>query len=527
MKHRKLLSLVALCLIFIMAFPAQVLAEKGEEPITLRILTRAAEAANPKESMYTKFLEEKFNVNLEFLFAPDFVTYYNLMLESKDYPDIISGALSTGQVIAGAQSGALLPLNDFIKDGTNLKAILDEYPEYVPYFTANDGNIYTFTVRSQAVHQDANCKMWYRAEWLDKLGWDHEPATTEEFKEFLIQIRDNDVNGNGDPSDEIPLMGYVSANITSSVLPFLMNSFEYYPDLGNKGPCYYITDGGDIAFTGNTDGYRKGLAYITDLYNEGLIAEETFVQDADTFKLSLNRTGEEALVGCYPFWYYGNIDRKVQSWFTYEALPPLMGDYQQTPARNGGINFDLNSAITTACKHPEKAFEIFDWMLSEEANWIGFFGFEGVTYEWVDAENFNGTSPAIKQTTYTNNNSVTWPSGTYPRFETAERRYSVIKDESVFETDNTWQLVKSSAKYAPYHRYNNFPRFNWADDDITAEYNEYFNLFSDYIYTTSVEFIMGIRDINDDKQWQDYKDELDRMGLSEYIEILKAYYHLG
>ena len=121
---------------------------------------------------------------------------------------------------------AFLPLNDYIEAGSNYQDILNENPGFEDSLTANDGNIYAFMVRSQAKHQDAMNKMYYRAEWLEALGWDHEPATTEEFKEFLIQIRDNDVNGNGDPNDEIPLMSYAATNGNDSPMAFLISPFE-------------------------------------------------------------------------------------------------------------------------------------------------------------------------------------------------------------------------------------------------------------------------------------------------------------
>ena len=40
--------------------------------------------------------------------------------------------------------------------------------------------------------------------WLDQLGLEV-PTTTEELYEVLCAFRDNDMNGNGDTTDEIPL----------------------------------------------------------------------------------------------------------------------------------------------------------------------------------------------------------------------------------------------------------------------------------------------------------------------------------
>lgn len=33
------------------------------------------------------------------------------------------------------------------------------------------------------------------------------PTTTDEFYEMLVAFRDQDANGNGDPNDELPLLG--------------------------------------------------------------------------------------------------------------------------------------------------------------------------------------------------------------------------------------------------------------------------------------------------------------------------------
>lgn len=479
----------------------------------------------PELRAQTQFLEEKFNVTLEFQCYSDADgdTQLNLMYESGEYPDIFLGySFSTAQVQTGADIGALLPLDDYIVEGTSYKEILDLYPEYQDYVTANDGHIYTFMANDQGKHMISRMKMWYREEWMEKLGWETPPSTPEEFKEYLIQIRDTDVNGNGDPNDEIPLVGYVDGTYTDPIC-YLMNPFELY-----TGKYYRITDDDEIYFSATTDGWRKGLAYIADLYAEGLIAEETYVQDSSTFKGLVNRVGEEAIVGNFPIWYNGSaIDTDVMSWFTYEALPPLKGDYQQTSAQ--GASFWLNTAISTSCEHPDRAFAIMDYLLSEEGTYLTFYGIEGEGYEWVDQENFLGTTPAVSQLVDYQNSLKTqhYNHAGVPTLErTGEVRYSIVNDESKYDTSNTWVLVKAAQKYEPYYVNDNIPKIVWASDDVMAEVSEYEVLINEYIEVSDTEFIMGIRDINDDAQWQAYLDELDAMGLQDYIELLYTYYDL-
>ena len=48
----------------------------------------------------------------------------------------------------------------------------------------------------------------------------------------------------------------------------------------------------------------------------------------------------------------------------------------------------------------------------------------------------------------------------------------------------------------------------WAPDDVIAEYTELKTLIDEYILVSDTEFIMGIKDINDDAQWQEYLDQL-------------------
>lgn len=498
-------------------------AATGEKEV-LTVWMQEYDGLDLDNCIMTQKLEEKFNVDLQFITfssAENLSTQFNLSVASEDYPDIyMRMGFSPQQVASCAENGILLPLNDYIKEGTNYRTALDENSGWENMVTANDGNIYTFFYNDTGVHKASEYKMWYREEWLENIGWSAPPKTTEEFKQFLIDIRDKDANGNGDTTDEIPLMGYYNGRQTDPIC-FLMNPFELYTN-----NFYYITDDNDIHFSAITDGWRDGLRYMADLYAEGLIAEETYVQDQSTFKELLNKTGTEALIGVFPAWYNGaEIDTNTMSWFTYEPLAPIKGNYQQTAARFGG-NFSLVSGITTACKNPELAFELLDYLVGDEGSMLGMFGVEGVTYEMVDSENFLGESPAISQTV-DSLVSYVWNSAYFPRYDKESRRYGVVKDETTIESDNTYVLVHAAEAYEPYYVNHNIPDIVWcSDDSVTQAVSDYASLINDYIRTSDTQFIMGILDINDDAAWQAYLDELNNMGLQEYIEILHTYYGL-
>lgn len=494
-------------------------AEAEKELVTLKVFTAASDGWDPDDCEMTRFLEEKFNVDLQFeafSTTDTWATQLNLLLASGEYPDLfLGGNLTTAQIVSAVEAGAFLPLNDYIVEGTTYYTMLEENPNWKNMVTANDGNIYSFVYSDSSTHTACEYKMHYRVDWMEKLGWETPPSTPEEFKEYLIQVRDTDVNGNGDPNDEIPLMGHYNGRKTDPIC-YLMNPFELYTD-----SYHYITDDGEIYFSAITDGWREGLAYIADLYAEGLIAEETYVQDGATFKSILNKPEGEEVVGMCPHWYIqGQFDREVTPWLSFEALAPLKGEYQQAAY---GPRFYLNSAISTQCENPDRAFELLDYLLSNEGDLLQKYGFEGKTYEWVDEVNFLGTTPSVKQTWDKEEYlKWIWPIGRAPVWDIRENRYGVEQNKE----ENTYVLVEAHKQYEPYYVDHNIPYTVWAPDDVIAEYTELKTLIDEYILVSDTEFIMGIKDIHNDAQWQEYLDQLNDMGLERYIEVLYSYYGL-
>lgn len=227
------------------------------------------------------------------------------------------------------------------------------------------------------------------------------------------------------------------------------------------------------------------------------------------------------MVGTFPSWYgAGEIDTNVMSWFAYEALAPLAGNYQQSAATFGG-DFNMVGAVSTTCEHPDVAFAMLDYLIGEEGWYVGAMGTKGEDYEFVDAESWYGTSPSMKKIDDGNKIETDfWNASQFPRWDKEELRYGKTRDDSVIETDNTWVLLKAAQKYEPYYVNHNIPKIVWADEDVLVVEKEYATLIEEYILTANTEFVMGRKDINNDADWQEYLDTLDSMGLQEYIELL-------
>ena len=496
------------------------------EPVTLTIWGPESVQGDYSTLLSSTYYEELTGVHIEwdqYSSAMDGNEAFNLLIASKDLPDIMGSGYSTQQVSMCIEGDIVIPLNDLIeKYGENFKVALEEQPQYVDMLTAPDGNIYNFMYTDVGVHKDSEYKMWVYTDWLEKLNMDA-PTTPEEFKEMLIAFKEQDPNGNGE-ADELGLVGFYNGR-QSDPICYLMNPFELY-----NTNYYTITDDGQIDFHANTDGWREGLRYLNDLYESGLIEEETYVQDKTQFQALLNKPAGETIVGAFPFWYQGDaIDTSVLKWTDYQAIAPLKGPtgLQQTAARKGG-SFALNNMITTACEHPEIAFRWLDWMLSDDGNLFTQFGVEGETYEWVDQPAFNGAEKSLKATKDNVSGTLLWNSGHVPRYDSVDVRYAVTDDESLRDVDNTYVLYSAAQIYEPYYVWHNIPDIVWnSDADIANAKSDYEVSFNEYIAATDTAFVLGNLDIDSDADWQNYLDTLDGMGLDQYLETLASYYGLN
>jgi putative aldouronate transport system substrate-binding protein len=448
---------------------------------------------------------------------------FNLLIAGGDFPDIISGWLSPEQVKMCIEGNILIPLDNYIANGSYYQKALDEQPQYRSMITAPDGKIYTFIYTDSGVHKDSEYKMWVKTDWLAKLGIS-EPRTPEEFKEMLIAFRDRDPNGNG-RKDELPLAGWVKGR-QSNPIAYLMNPYQLYRD-----NYYYISDAGGVEFIANTDGWREGLRYLNDLYRNGLIMDETYVQDETQFKSLLNRPADEAILGTFPAWYQGAyIDINVLDWTDYQAIAPLKGPtgLQQTAARKGG-NFNLNGAITAACKNPEAAFAWLDWFMGDEGLVFGHYGVEGISYTLSDKPAWNGTAPSFALDPGFNKLGtpmMVWNSGFTPRYDKAAVRYGTTADDTKRNVDNTYVLVSAAQIYEPYYVWHNIPDVVWyGDEDVITARADYEAEFNNYIDAACTEFVRGTRNINSSAAWEAYKTDLNNLGLNAYMETVRKYYN--
>ena len=291
-------------------------------------------------------------------------------------PDILDA--SDFGVMDLADDGAVIPLDDYLYLMPDIVSAVGE--DRMSYWQQADGHIYTIP---SIINVPGAQTMMVRKDWLDKLGLS-QPQTWEEWVKLWRAIRDKDLNGNGDPNDEIPFASQVGADGERCLLP-LLNAFGIRTS-GDTQFC--ILDDGTYTMVYEHPRYPEFLEAMQELYNEGLIpsqfdsmslADMDAAMDENRLGTAFNwaercRTSSQALRSA-------GVEDAL-----WAAVAPIAGPEgdQMTPER---IMVMPMWCITSAAEkrgNVENIIRFFNWYYSEEGSRLYSFGLPGVSYELVD-----------------------------------------------------------------------------------------------------------------------------------------------
>jgi putative aldouronate transport system substrate-binding protein len=346
---------------------------------------RASSQIKSNDEMYCyQVLEDKFNIDMVFNHPPAGQTgeQFNLMVASGDLTDVITyGWLGVpGGPAKVLEDGTLVPLTAYMKEGKipALAAFYKKYPEALKQAVTDDGEQYMFPFSRPAINLRINGGPAIRYDWLQKVGLEL-PTTIEEWYTALKAFKENDVNGNGDPDDEIPLFSHQQDQSLRDIFPV---AWEV-----RKGFC--VNDG-RIVYGPIQPGYKDYLTEMAKWYAEGLIDPDYITNDnqARDAKMTSDR------VGAIFAWMNGVLGK----FNTMMADHPTF-DLRGTawPKADDGISYSGNNAwvgwvsgggtaIGATNKNIETTLKVLDYPYTEEGNLLFNFGEEGVSYTMVDGE---------------------------------------------------------------------------------------------------------------------------------------------
>ncbi|MGI5899262.1 MAG: extracellular solute-binding protein [Christensenellales bacterium] len=488
----------------------------------------------------TKFYEEMTNVAVRWVVAPteQFMDKLNLSLAGGDPLDVIicggnsTTAVSMPVLLKYANQGMILPLEDLIENHSiYFKERLDEYPGWREAITTPEGHIYSFPSLNECYHCMYYGKMWINQEFLKNVGLDI-PTTTDEFYEMLVAFRDQDANGNGDPTDEIPMIG-ATDSFGAKIDTYLMSAF-IYDDGENR---LFLRDGTVTAAFAQPE-FQEGLRYLNMLFDEGLIYKESFTQNRTT-RNQINSQKYESLAGAMPNIHHGIGNRgegEPQRWLEYIPIEPLVGpDGLQITRYDYYAKFQTiltSGMMPSTCKNPELVIRWLDWFMSEEGTMTLLYGPEGIGREMAE-EGSKGVdgSPAVykrivmeEEDEYSGN--LTWGQQ-FPNYHTTDMKNGLQQPDDMLAEDGSG-LESFLYKYSKEH----YEPYGIALEDLIpplfyseAAINEQSMLTTNintYVEEAIARFIIG--DLDVDSDWDSYLKELNVLGLDRYLQIVQETY---
>lgn len=528
---------VTLCLALLLSLlPLGSLAEDSRPTMTVGVPDHNL-VIDWETNEMTRYLEDKLGVNLDFVKYPYDVTEYrqkvelNVMAGGASLPDVLALTFDLSQVQLYGEMGAFLPLNDYI----NNMPLLDEHlaaltanpiskEDYVRYLTCSDGNIYGLGTCNTTVNNSVSSgrimiyEPWLK-EYLTSANLE-DVTTTAQFKDMLIYFRDHDMNGNGDTTDEIPLM-CGKDQFKTNLLRQLMNPFVYTQE------HYYSNENGTVTFVPVTEGWKEGLKYIKSLFDEGLISTLSLTQDATQFNAVC--TAEPHILGAMARVSTSNMaatDPRREQFVITGALEGPTGLRQVTKQPNlPSVRF----AVTKNCKDVAKAVELADWMYSIEVSVWNRYGQENVHWKRLTGDEIGESQYASMgfrgdimefNPIWGNAQNIHWNQLGPNILDGSEMtlRLAVVKAEGKY--DSATRIGEGILRELNYANTENamFGLIFTADEQEVI--NEYRGTINGYIEETLAQFVTGVVDI--DAGWDNYVNELKKMGLETYLAAVQS-----
>ncbi len=441
--------------------------------------------------------KEKTNISLKNTVGKDqdAAQAFNLMLLEERIPDIVYSTMPNINA-AGYSEGVLVDLKPYVTDPEimpNLSKIYEENPEYLAAVTAPDGAVYgCFKLREPGPTQ-----AWYtREDWLEKLGLEH-PKTYEEFVNVMDAFRNQDPNGNG-KKDEVPYMG----DVRHLFYFFGLNGHRYWDiDKNNKMIMPYVTEN-----------YKLALKTINEWYEKGYIDQETFTRSNPRGELWGSNTGGMTFNWFSSTMSYNDQIKNVPGFHVSIMMPPknIHGDaYCHSPGdivETGGWGVSIHN------EHLAETLRYIDFWYSEEGSLLKGMGLEG--RDWVLNENGEpeytafakdyeggavGFQKAIGGAQASYRQRQVWLlAGMSDEARAGNKAY--------IDADFTSQLV---------------PNYVFTEEE-QAIIDKKWVACETYIYEYLQKAIMGTIDV--DATWDEYVDELDKMGLEDCVKVHNSAY---
>ncbi|GAA4782666.1 type 2 periplasmic-binding domain-containing protein [Microbacterium gilvum] len=468
-------------------------------------------------------LEEQLGVDIEWQeVSADWDQKKSAILASGDIPDLIVGTNAITDSDLATYGTLFEDLSAHLDDLPNVQGMFEAQPLLQDMATQSGGEIYSVPGYKRfwpetVIHQYIN------QQWLDELGLEM-PTTWDELFDVLVAFRDEDANGDGDPSDEIPWdWSAVGTGGFGYFQPSVLLGSLGLPISSGGGAGYFLEDG-EVGNFLVDDRYRQMVEFLHRAYAEGLISQEVMTHDYSAYQSTARGDGDTAAVGFS--WGWTASDRfGAQLAPQYAAMAPLLAEEGQsepvTWSYDGyGENFPANQiAMSASSDNKEAALAAIDAFYDQDMSIQVLFGDFGTNVEKVDDTTYRVLPPADgtsdpstwKWTSSLADNGPMWirddievelPTDLQEARDQTVPLEDALANMDLEEDVYPTQFIKMS-----------------AEDLNTISLNN-----TTILNLTQTKFAEWVTQGGIEDQWDDYVAQVEGAGLVQNIEIHQSYY---
>lgn len=479
---------------------------------------------------FTKYLEEKSGVKIDFVFFSGAASEYSQQLAlmcsaQQKLPDVILG-FDLGHYVMNqyGEDGYFLDLTEYIdKYGKNYKKAIEtlreedaEIAEYVEKksINTNDDAIYGLVRVLCTASDDLQSMMHINKNWLDKLGLAM-PTTIEELRNVLKAFATKDPNGNGKP-DEIPMIG------ASGIRNYIINSYIYY-----DAETFNVTDG-KVWDPIYTDEFRQALIEGNKLVKDELYSSMSFSIKSNTELKNLISPAEgpsNVGVFCGLSTTMTNADSDAIGEFTLlPALSDATGKGGYTVIQERKIGW--TGFITKDCEYPALAMKFMDLFYEDETITAQRHGVKDVDWVYQEGKNGAGTDSYAKiiNSEAFFQGSSTWCINALGIM--THRNYLTVAEnpetQRIAETQRlvaeSWDVIRNAkeAEERCIYLVYNMDEYEVREEKAKEVLN--------YIDKNITDFFAGEKDPSNDAQWSEFLSTLKDIGREELMKVAQKAY---
>ncbi|MBD7969194.1 extracellular solute-binding protein [Paenibacillus gallinarum] len=453
----------------------------------------SAAQAIQKDDRIIAEINNRLGIDLEVRVVPEAsFEKVNVAMATGDYPDVVTINYPSASLSQWINEGLVIPLNDYLPSMPTVKETL----ERDLLWTAIDGQFYGYPFIES---QRSNYTLAYRSDWLETLGLEP-PQTLDEFRQVLkaITMEDPDRNGKDDTYG-------ITAQKSSGV--FADFNFVHYA-YGLEHGDWVLNNQGEVAPIFEHSGFKQGLQYLSELWQEKLIDPEFLLNDTQQREQKFYQ-GKVGFMGTPLFRHVNRLETNLQKVNPQGKLgytsPPAgpKGDRGMSSEKKSG----LFTAVTSAAKNPEKAAQFIEFMLSKEGRDLLELGIEGIHYtKEGDKVIYNEEERAIDS--FAANgwaHPLAWGSVVWP-----------LTNNYLPLTEPQADRAKESVEIASNNVVSNLvDKTTQAEIDHGGVLDELFNQYYIDIITGKMEIDAGLAELS--KNWRD-------QGGNEVLEAVQEAY---